>query len=457
MNTPLSPQITQLPYPFTYNKAIKHLYAHLPMYQRIGAAAYKKDLTNIIKLCEMLGNPQTKFKTIHVAGTNGKGSVSHILAAMLHNADFKNKVGLYISPHYKDFRERIKINGRVVPKREVIEFIQKHQAEYMKIQPSFFELSVAMAFDYFARKCVDVAVIETGLGGRLDSTNIITPVLSVITNIGYDHQQFLGNTLQEIASEKAGIIKPGVPVVIGETDPEVAPVFIQAAQEKNAPIDFADQHVKVVLKSKEPMPIHQKMTVDIYEDDKLVRENVKTDLYGSFQLKNIATAWYAARKLKDLLGFKLENIMMGISLSMIGSSTNFKGRWQLLPTIQKENGPLVVCDSAHNEPGLKVSLAELKELPCNNLHIVLGFVKDKDLSKMLPLFPANAKYYFCKPDIPRGLDAHELQQQAAAYGLHGDVYPSVQWAYYQGAQKNAQKGDVIFIGGSTYVVAEVIW
>jgi len=444
------PGRSSLPYPFTYNKALKHLYAQLPMYQRIGAAAFKKDLTNIIALCEMLGNPHTKFKTIHVAGTNGKGSVSHLIAAMLSAS--KYKTGLYISPHYKDFRERIKINGRYITQPAVIDFVMKHHDTYMKIKPSFFEITVAMAFDYFAQQKVDVAVIETGLGGRLDSTNIITPMLSVITNIGYDHQQFLGDTLQAIAFEKAGIIKPGVPVVIGETDAETAPVFIKAAEERHSPIEFADRHVRMVLKSKDARATVKKMTFDIYENEKLFRENVQTDLYGNFQLKNLATAWHAARKLGQL-GLKMNESMMHITLMMVRLTTKLIGRWE---TRLWEDGPLVVKDSGHNEHGLRVSLPELNELKYENLHMIIGFVNDKDLSKILPLFPTNAKYYFCKPDIPRGLDAKELQKQAAAYGLNGEVYPSVKWAFYNSALKNAKKEDVIFIGGSTFIVADMV-
>ncbi len=437
-------------YPLTYHRAIKHLYSQLPMYQRIGAAAFKKDLSNTIALCGMLGNPHTKFKTIHVAGTNGKGSVSHIIAAMLQSCGYKT--GLYISPHYRDFRERIKIKGRYITKPAVIGFVRKYQEEYMKIKPSFFEITVAMAFDYFAKQGADVAVIETGLGGRLDSTNVITPVLSVITNIGYDHMQFLGNTLQSIASEKAGIIKPEVPVVIGETDDETAPVFIQAAKERNSVIEFADRHVRAVLKSKE-IKMFGRMTFDLYENEKLVRENISTDLYGNFQLKNIATAWQAARMLNQL-GFNMSESKMLSSFYAAKMLTRMKGRWDVRRW--KEDGPLVVYDSAHNEHGLKVSLPELNELKCDTLHMVIGAVNDKDLTKVLPLFPAHAKYYFCKPDIPRGLDARELQKQAEAFGLIGEVYPSVKWAFYNGALNNAKKDDVIFVGGSTFVVAEMV-
>jgi len=431
----------------TYKKALDHLYSQLPMFQRIGAAAFKKDLTNTKALCEMLGNPHTKFKAIHVAGTNGKGSVSHLIAAILQTAGYKT--GLYISPHFKDFRERFKVNGRKITKSQVTSFVEDHQTEYMKIKPSFFEITVAIAFDHFAKQKVDVAVIETGLGGRLDSTNVITPILAVITNISYDHMQFLGNTLPSIATEKAGIIKPGIPVVIGEMDYETAPVFIQTAQKGNSPIGFADQHVRIILKSKD-VRAQRKMTFDIYEEEKLIHENASTDLYGNFQLKNIATAWYAIRMLNHH-GLKVKELSLLSGIQFVKTSTKLIGRWDI--RLMKE-GQIVVQDSGHNEQGLKVSLPELNELKYGTLHMVIGFVNDKDLTKLLPLFPTNAKYYFCKPDIPRGQDTYELKKRGATFGLNGEVYPSVKHAY-SAALKNAKKEDAIFIGGSTFVVAEV--
>jgi len=413
------------------------------MFQRIGAAAFKKDLSNTLALCEMLGHPHSKYKTIHVAGTNGKGTTSHLLAAMLQTQGYKT--GLYISPHYKDFRERIKINGAYISEAAVIKFVERYRKQYEKIEPSFFEITVAMAFDYFAEEKVDIAVIETGLGGRLDSTNVITPLLSVITNIGFDHMQFLGNTLPAIAFEKAGIIKPGVPAVIGETDYETAPVFLQVAEERHSPIAFADQHVQFILKEKNPSG----MKVDILEYEKRIHENRTTGLYGSFQLKNLATAWHAARTLQKQVQLDERSMLDGIN--RVQPLTRLIGRWQFLKT----DGPVVVCDSGHNEHGLKVSLPELQELPCRSLHMVIGFVKDKELEKVLPLFPAHAAYYFCKPDIPRGMDAGELKNHAALHGLTGASYGSVKEAL-NAALNNAGKEDVIFAGGSTFVVAEVI-
>ena len=428
----------------TYKEALDHLYSQLPMFQRIGAAAFKADLTNTIKLCEMLGNPHRKYKTIHVAGTNGKGSTSHLLAAMMQAQGYKT--GLYISPHYKDFRERIKINGEYIREESVIQFVERYRNQYEKIEPSFFEITVAMAFNYFANENVDIAVIETGMGGRLDSTNVITPLLSVITNIGFDHMQFLGNTLPLIAGEKAGIIKKNVPVVIGETDDETAPVFIQKAKACNAEIQFTDQQVKFLLKEKSPVG----MRVDITEQEQIIHKSISTELYGSFQLKNLATAWHSARSLQKQ-GFELSENAMLEGVKHVRTLTKLIGRWQFLKT----DGPFVVCDSAHNEHGLKVSLPELQELKHHELHIVMGFVNDKNLAKVLPLFPTNAHYYFCKPDIPRGLDANETRKQAAAYGLKGDAHASVQ-AALDAALANSGKEDLIFIGGSTFVVAEVV-
>lgn len=414
------------------------------MFQRIGAAAFKKDLTNTLKLCALLDNPHAKYKAIHIAGTNGKGSVSHLLAAMLQAQGYKT--GLYISPHYKDFRERIKVNGEYIREESVIAFVEKYHEAYERIAPSFFEITVAMAFDYFANERVDVAVIETGLGGRFDSTNVITPLLSVITNIGFDHMQFLGNTLPLIAGEKAGIIKKHVPVVIGETDEETLPVFMQKAQECGSEIVCADQRVQFLLKEKTPAG----MWMDILENGERVFENITTELYGSFQLKNLATAWTAARALQKQ-HFALSEKAMLHGVAQVRSLTKLIGRWQFLKT----DGPVVVCDSAHNEHGLKVSLPELFYLKQDALHFVIGFVNDKDLAKVLPLFPRNARYYFCKPDIPRGLNVEETKKQAAAHGLTGNTYPSVQ-AALNDALACARKNDVIFIGGSTFVVAEAV-
>ncbi|GIV32673.1 MAG: folylpolyglutamate synthase [Chitinophagales bacterium] len=433
----------------TYQEALHHLYDQLPMFQRIGAAAFKKDLTNTLFLCAMLKEPHQRFKSIHVAGTNGKGSVSHLLAAMLQAQGYKT--GLYISPHYKDFRERIKINGDYISAEQVVRFVERYRSEYEKIKPSFFEITVAMAFDYFAAEQVDIAVIETGMGGRLDSTNVITPLLSVITNIGYDHMQFLGNTLPAIAFEKAGIIKPHVPVVIGETDAETAPVFQEVASERNAPIEFADQHVQVMLKSKS----HGGMRVDIAEHQKVVYTDVFTSLYGGYQLKNIATAWHAARMLQKAASsfLPLSERAMLEGIEKVRALTRLQGRWDFLSV----EGPVIICDSGHNAHGIREVVRELMEMTCRHLHFVIGFVKDKDLQLVLPLFPSGERYhyYFCRPDLPRGLDAEELQKQAWTFGLNGRAYPSVR-AALESAKQLADKQDVIFVGGSTFVVAEVI-
>ena len=401
----------------TYKKTIDWMFSRLPMYQRQGKTAFKKDLTNIIDFCNSLENPQYKFKSIHVGGTNGKGSTSHILSSVLQEAGYK--VGLYTSPHLKNFTERIRINGEEVSQPFVVDFISKHKNFLESKQLSFFEMTVGMAFEYFATQRVDIAIIEVGLGGRLDSTNIINPEVSVITNIGYDHTQFLGDTLQEIASEKAGIIKNNTPVVIGEDQDEVMDVFLKKASEMNA---------------------------DIYWSSNKKHDYV-TDLLGSYQKKNIKTA---LQTLEVLKGFTILETHIREGLLHVIKNTNFKGRWQILKEI-----PKVICDTAHNKEGLQIVLDQLANQSFKNLHIVLGVVNDKKLEELLPLFPKHANYYFCKPDIPRGLDKHELQLKANLFGLLGSTYESVNEAYLQ-AVSNAEKEDLIFIGGSTFVVAEVV-
>lgn len=396
------------------------IFQQLPMYQRIGAGAFKKDLTNIICLSNKLQNPHLNFKSIHVAGTNGKGSTSHMLASVLQEAGYK--VGLYTSPHLKDYRERIKVDGIKIPEEEVVRFISINKAFLEEHMLSFFEMSVGMAFDFFNREKVDVAVVEVGLGGRLDSTNIINPILSVITNIGMDHTEMLGDTLEKIAYEKAGIIKYGVPVVIGENQKETKEVFLSVAERNKAEIIFAED--------REP-------------------ENLFSDLKGDYQVKNIQTVVAALRKIKQL-GFNIseENIRTG--LSHVKRNTDLRGRWDVL--IQK---PKVICDTAHNAEGLKYVMKQVQSESFVNLHIVLGVVSDKDLEKVLPLFPKSAKYYFCKPDVPRGMDAKFLKDQAANIGLIGDVYSSVSKAY-KAALDMAGEDDLIFVGGSTFTVAEII-
>ncbi len=390
------------------------------MYQRVGAVAFKKDLTNTLALVKYLDNPQQKFKSIHVAGTNGKGSTSHMIASVLQESGYK--VGLYTSPHLKDFRERIKINGKEVSKRFVIDFVKNHKTFLEQQGLSFFEMTVGMAFHYFAMQNVDVAVVEVGLGGRLDSTNIITPIVSIITNISYDHMQMLGNTLPQIAAEKAGIIKPNVPVVIGEKQDEVIDVFIQKAKKSNSQITIASETEKSELPS---------------------------DLKGIYQIKNKHTV-EAALKIISQNGFPLSDKFIKKGLLNVVKNTGLKGRWQTLKT-----EPKVVCDTAHNEAGIKYAMQQVSEQNFKNLHVVIGVVNDKDISHILPLFPKNAIYYFCRPNIPRGLDVEILKQKALEFGLIGNAYQSVNEAYKM-VIKNADIDDFIYIGGSNFVVAEVV-
>ena len=390
------------------------------MYQRQGSSAFKKDLTNIEAFSNKLHQPEKKFPSIHVAGTNGKGSTGHMIASVLQSAGYR--VGLYTSPHLKDFRERIRINGKPIPEAEVIAFIERHKNFLENQKLSFFELTVGMAFDHFAAQKVDIAVIEVGLGGRLDSTNIIDPLISVITNIGYDHMQFLGNTLEEIAVEKAGIIKSKTPVVIGETQEETAEVFKVIAKQKEAPIYFADQQVSTVYQS---------------------------DLKGDYQQMNIKTA-VKTFKLLQKMDYVISEEALKDGLLHVSLNTGLKGRWQVL-----QSNPKVICDTAHNKEGLRIVLSQLSQESYKNLHIVLGVVNDKELGSILSMFPKLAQYYFCKPAIPRGLDAEDLRAQAEDYGLVGNVYPSVETAYGQ-ALINADQDDLIYVGGSTFVVAELL-
>lgn len=391
----------------------------MPMYQRIGVDAFKKDLTNILRFSEKLGNPHKKFKTIHVAGTNGKGSVSHMLASVLQEAGYK--VGLYTSPHLKDFRERIKINGTEISEEKVVEFIDQNKSFLEKNQLSFFEMSVGLAFDHFFKEKVDVAVIEVGLGGRLDSTNIITPLLSVITNIGLDHTDMLGNTLAVIAYEKAGIIKSGIPVVIGENHPETKRVFENIASKISAEITFAED---------------------------LIVEKYNSDLTGSYQLKNIQTVVAAFKVINEKFSVSEENLKSG--LLKVKTNTGLRGRWEIIHL-----EPKVICDTAHNAEGLFYALNQLVKEEYDKLHIVLGVVNDKDLKKILPLFPKEAVYYFCKPNVPRGMEALVLKDSAFQYGLFGEVYSSVSKAY-EASLLVASAADVVYVGGSTFTVAEII-
>lgn len=430
----------------TYKETVKYLFSQLPMFQRVGPKAFKKDLNNILKLADALGNPQNNFQSIHIAGTNGKGSTAHILAAIMQKRGFKT--GLYTSPHYRDFRERIKINGQYISEKGIISFVEQNKILFEKIKPSFFEISVAMAFDYFSKENVDIAIIETGLGGRLDSTNIITPLLSVITNISYDHTNFLGETLTEIAGEKAGIIKPNIPVVIGEKHPETIPVFSDKAKKENAPIYFAEYTFEV-------KPVSRNLThsyFNIFKNGKLYCQNLPVNLHGHYQTKNLTTAL----KTIEILDEKHPQFcakktdLKWAGLSEIKSLTNFIGRWQILG-----QNPTILCDSAHNKAGISLIINQIQQLDFKKLHIILGFVFDKPLDEVLNLFPKEAKYYFAKPNIPRGLEAKKLKSKAADFELKGRAYVSVKNAL-KAAKRAADNGDLVYIGGSIFVVAEVV-
>lgn len=427
-----------------YQQTLTYLYEQLPMFQRIGPAAFKKDLGNIKALLEALGNPHQSFRSIHVGGTNGKGSVAHLLSAVLQSQGYK--VGLYVSPHYRDFRERIKVNRNYISKRAVVDFVAQHQDLIERVRPSFFEITVAMAFLYFQQQKVDVAVVEVGLGGRLDSTNVIHPLLSVITNISLDHQQFLGDTLPEIAGEKAGIIKPEVPVVIGETHPETQSVFQEKALSCAAPITFADQIWRVEL-------IDTELTQSLYritKNEEVVYDRLAVNLLGDYQRFNIQTALQAITVLQETKALTIEPEAIIRGFSQLKSLTRFIGRWQLLG-----QDPTILADSAHNEGGLRLVLKQLETLPYQQLHIVLGTVSDKEVEKVLSFFPKNARYYFAKADVPRGLEAVQLQQKAANFDLKGRAYSSVRNAL-RAAKRQAGPEDLIYVGGSIFVVAEVV-
>jgi len=415
------------------------------MYQRVGAAAYKANLDNTIALCHLLDNPQNAFKSLHITGTNGKGSVSHMLASVLQTAGFRT--GLYTSPHLKDFRERIRVNGKKISQSYVTAFISKHRQDLEKLQLSFFEMTVGMAFQYFRDQQVDIAVIEVGLGGRLDSTNIIIPLVSVITNVSLDHMQFLGDSLGKIAVEKAGIIKPGIPVVIGETQYETKKIFLRKAKKLNAPILFADQ---VFTASRTQRNVKQKLLAG-----KLTRKGETflphfiSPLGGLYQLKNIQTVAGVCEELSKL-GVPVSKNELLKGLRNVIRDTGLKGRWQIL-----SNRPLTICDTAHNAGGLRDVMAQIETLSHEQLHVVFGVVNDKHLEPILQILPTHATYYFCKPDIPRGLGADILKLAALSAGLKGKVYPTVKDAL-KAAQQKAGPQDLVFVGGSTFVVAEVV-
>ncbi|MBC7884809.1 MAG: bifunctional folylpolyglutamate synthase/dihydrofolate synthase [Saprospiraceae bacterium] len=427
----------------SYTDVLNYMYTQLPMFQRQGASAYIKDLTNTIALCKLAGNPQDLVKTIHIAGTNGKGTTSHIVAAGLQAQGYK--VGVYTSPHYKDFRERIKINGKYISRHFILNFINKYKSALEEIKPSFFEMTVALAFSYFENQKVDYAVIETGLGGRLDSTNVIQPMVSVITNISYDHQNLLGNSLEEIALEKAGIIKAGVPVIIGERQENIQNIFLEKAKVQNSPIMFAQDHITLT-------ELHStgngSKKYSVYVDGSLWIDELTTDLSGPYQEKNLISGLFVLHHLSRKINISAEKIKL--FFPTLKEKTKYIGRWEIL-----QHHPLIIADSAHNEGGLKLVFGAIKKMSFRRLHIVIGFVNDKDLSKILHLFPSDASYYFTKANIPRGLPAKDLRTMANSYGLKGKAYVSVRKAL-AAAKTKATKDDLIYVGGSIFIVAEVL-
>ena len=427
-----------------YKEVLDFLFAQLPMYQRTGAAAYKANLDNTHKLDTYFNHPHTKFKTIHVAGTNGKGSVSHGIASVLYEAGYK--VGLYTSPHLKDFRERIKINGVCISEDEVVDFVGEHQSLIKEVQPSFFEMTVAMAFQYFEKQKVDVAVIEVGLGGRLDSTNIILPQCTVITNIGLDHTALLGDTIEKIAVEKAGTIKGNTPVVIGESHEITKAIFDKIAKDNFAAIFYADKEYSVPVAMN---GVDASQILQVYKNNVLQYPNLKLDLLGKYQQKNIKTIL----KTIDVLNegnFEIGRKDIYAGVNNVVANTGLMGRWQILGA-----NPAIICDTGHNAEGVAELVEQIAQTPYKKLHMVWGMVNDKDIGKVLQMLPKDADYYFAKADIPRGLDAEQLKNEAKKHGLMGDDYPSVAEALRK-AKKNAHSNDLIFIGGSTFIVAEVL-
>ena len=425
----------------TYQDTLQFLYDNLPMFQRIGAAAIRNDLSNTWKLCALLDNPQTKFKSIHVAGTNGKGSTSHMLASILQSSGYKT--GLYTSPHLKDFCERIRVDGKEVSKDYIIDFVNRLRPAIEEIKPSFFEITVAMAFDYFALQHVDIAVVEVGLGGRLDSTNVISPELSVITNIGWDHKELLGDTLAKIASEKAGIIKQGIPVVISERQQEIDQVFVDKSAATGSSISFASDVYRCVQKDNK-----DRRSLDIYHMDHLLIADLVLPLQGIYQRKNVLGVLKSVEVLRELdWKISMHNLVKGLRLVVV--QTGLKGRWQILG-----RRPLKVCDTGHNVEGIEEVVSQIKQQTYARLHIVLGMVKDKDVVNVLKRMPEEAHYYFCQANIPRAMDAFQLAGKAESIGRKGIVVPDVNAAIRE-AERNSAPDDMIFIGGSTFVVAEI--
>ena len=426
-----------------YKETLDWMFNKLPMYQRIGAAAYKADLNTTIEILDYLNNPQDNFKSVHIAGTNGKGSTSHSLASVFQAAGFKT--GLYTSPHLRDFRERIRINGEMISEDTVVTFIEQHKQTLEELELSFFEMTVAMAFDYFSKEKVDIAIIEVGMGGRLDSTNVIHPELSLITNISLDHVKFLGECEEKIAAEKAGIIKEQIPIVIGETQERSKDVFINKAEEKNSPISFADQIFECRKKDEVALDYH---TYDIYKNNELYISDLKFPLLGNYQKKNLATIICALDILKNKFDISQNNICDGL-LNVV-KATGLMGRWQVI-----NKNPLAIADTGHNVAGINEVKRQLAETKFEKLHFVLSVVNDKDIDGILELLPKDAEYYYCKADIPRGLGADILAEKATNCGLNGKVYNSVKEAY-AAACNNAKGNDLVFVGGSNFTVAEVV-
>ena len=426
----------------TYQQTIDYLFTTLPMYSRIGSAAFKKDLTNIIALCEYLDNPQLQFRSIHIAGTNGKGSVSHMLSAVMQTAGYKT--GLYTSPHLHDFRERIRINGKMISEEEVVQLVAKIKPLIETIHPSFFEITVAMAFYFFAQQKIDIAIVEVGLGGRLDSTNIVVPELSIITHIGWDHMNMLGNSLQEIATEKGGIIKPNVPVIIGEKNSDTISVFNEIATQKKASIYFAEDRFSI-----DDYQLHfNYLDATVTDNEQKQTTIYRLDLPGLYQTKNIITVLQAIALLQQK-GWHINDDIITTALANVKKLTGLHGRWEVI-----HEQPTIVMEVAHNEDGIKQMTAHLQQLSYHQLHIIFGMVKDKPADHVLKLLPQNAHYYFTEAHIPRALAAVILQQEALNYNLNGHIYPDVNTALQQ-AIRTADKNDLIIVCGSIFLVAEV--
>ncbi len=427
----------------TFAEVIEYLYARLPMFTRDGASAINPAVDKTLLFCQALGNPQDKFKSVHIAGTNGKGSTSHMLASVLASSGLKT--GLYTSPHLVDFRERIRINGAMIPEQVVVDFINENLGLIEEIQPSFFEVTVALAFDYFAKEKVDIAVIEVGLGGRLDSTNIIHPELCIITNIGMDHMDILGNTLAEIAAEKAGIIKANVPVVISERQEEIEHVFIEKASESHSEIIFAEDRYQLNQVERKQTGLH----VSVQNLDTRVNHIWHLDLSGSYQKKNILGVLTAIDQLR-FQGYQINDDQVSYALSNVQDSTGLRGRWETLSV-----SPWIICDTGHNEDGIKEVIQNLSTLNFSKLHFIIGAMKDKDLSHILPQLPKQAIYYFTSPNMPRAMKAGDLAGLGHSFGLEGEAHNSVEDAY-KSALTSYEDGELIFIGGSTFVVAEIL-